>query len=180
MPISASGPVSLRLEDLRVLLGDCASWKSWTKAATAAAAKRHVHLIDIPSAASRGGYTREELTALRPLARVDEYEEDNRLVGGFVLERHALGAFVPSGKLILTFEDEVPAEDRDDPVAAKLRFMNNIGAVLLDLVDLGGGEGDYLSIHRVEKFGRVARAAEEDVETMGDYLQAQYVVHHGV
>jgi hypothetical protein len=179
MPIQATGIVSLRLEDLRALLGACASWRSWTKAADVAAAKRHVHLVDIPPSTSGSGYTRDELTALRPLARVDEYEEDNRLVGGLVLDRTALGGFVLSGKLVLTFEDEVPEEDADDPAAAKLRFMNNIGAVLKELADLGGGEGEYLSIHRVEKFGKVARASETDVETMGDFLQAQYVIHHG-
>ena len=180
MPVTPSGPISLRLEDLRTLLANCPAWRTWTGDATAELAKRHVHLVDIPPAPSAAGYSAADLAELRPFARVDEYEEADRLVGGFVLERVSLGAFMPSGKLVLTFEDEVPQEDANDPAAAKLRFMNNVGAVLKDLVDLGDGEGDYLSVHKVEKLGRIARATEEDVETMGDYLQAQYVIHHGI
>ena len=35
MPVTPTGPVSLPLENLRVLLANCASWQSWVGAANA-------------------------------------------------------------------------------------------------------------------------------------------------
>jgi hypothetical protein len=137
--------------------------------------------VDVSPAFTNGGYTLAELKELRPYARVNEFELEDKPGGqGWIADRIALGAFTHSGKLVLDFLGDVPEEDAGDPAAATLRFMNHVGAVLLDLQALGGGDGYFLSIHRIEKYQPFVRSDETEAETLGDYFRVQYLVHYGV
>lgn len=182
MPVEPSGPISLRLQQLKELLADCPAWQAWVgRAGNELVAGQHVYLIDTPPSEVAGGYTLAQLRTMRPFARVDEFELEDKPGGqAWVADRVALGAFSFSGKLILDFFDDVPEEDAGDPVAAKLRFMNNVGTVLLELLERGGGDEGPLSIHRVEKYQPFVRSDETEWETMGDYFRVQYLVHYGV
>ena len=105
MPITPSGVLSLKLDQLRTLVAACPSWRQWSKTDDADHARAKIHLVDLPPAEGRQGYTAEDLGALRPLVRIDEFEMDDRPGGGgFILERTAHGMFVPSGKLFLEFD----------------------------------------------------------------------------
>lgn len=182
MPIEASGPVSLPLENLRVLLSNCEAFREWTGDDTAEAAREHVHLVDLPRPADRGGYTPEELAELRPFAVIDEFALDDGRPGAdaWATERDALGGFVDSGKLLLRFEAEILAEDADDPADSKLLFYNRVGAVLQDMKLLGGGDTEYLSIHRMVRYHPAKRMSFERAATQGDVYEVTYVVWWGV
>lgn len=182
MPVEPAGPVSLKLQQLKDLLAASAAWQAWVgRAGNEQVAGEHVYLVDTPRSEDPDGYTLAQHKAMRPFARVDEFELEDKPGGqAWVARRVALGAFTFAGKLILDFVDDVPEEDAGDPVAAKLRFMNNVGLVLLDLLRLGGGDGEGLSIHGVEKYLPFVRSDETELATMGDYFRVQYLVHHDV
>ena len=95
-------------------------------------------------------------------------------------QREGLGAFVDSGKVLLRFEAVIPAEDADDPAAAKLLFYNRVGAVLQDLKSLGGGDTDYLSLHRIARYHPAARNALEAEDAQGDVYKVSYALWWGV
>ena len=181
MAIEPTGPVSLPLENLRLLVAACPAFQAWAGDATAEAAKAHVHLVDLPPAEDAGGYTRAELAELMPLAVVDEFALDGDRPGGdaWSSDRNGLGAFVDSGKLLLRFEAAVPEEDANDPAAAKLKFYNAVGAVLQDMKGLGGGDADYLSIHRIVRYHPATRTPVESENAQGDVFRVSYVVFWG-
>ena len=181
MPVTPSGPVSLPLEHLAVLLSNCAAFRAWTGDSTPALARLHVHLVDLPPAENPAGYTKAELTELRPLALVDEFVLDGGRPGAdaWESEREALGGWVDRGKLLLKLEALVPEEDANDPAAAKLKFMNDVGAILTDVKSLGGGDTDYLSIHRIVRYHPISRTRIEAVDAQGDAMSVSYVIWWG-
>jgi len=182
MAVTPTGQISLRLEDLRTLVANCAAWRSWTQTATVAAAKEKVYLVDLPPPAKDEAHEEEDLVARRPFAVVDEFEAPNDRSGAdaFVMDRASLGAFQLGGRLLLSFEDDVPPEDAGDPAAAKLRFMNNVGAVLQEIKALGAGENDLLSVHRVARWEPWRRSPKEEEPTQGDYMRVSFVVTWGI
>lgn len=183
MPVTPTGPISLPLENLKALLANCAAFRSWVGAADVAAARERIHLCGLPAPAAVGGaYGLDELESLRPFAVIDEFAfEDNRPGGdAWVSQRVALGAFVESGRLLVRFEDDVPAEDARDIAAAKLALMNRIGALVTEMRDLGGGDSEYLSIHRITRHHPFERADESQAGTQGDYWQVSYRVDWGI
>jgi hypothetical protein len=181
MPVTASGIVSLPLENLRILVANCDAFQTWTESADVATAKTRLHLI-APLAEDGRKFTAEELASLRPFAVIDEWRAPGGRQGGgsWVMDRHALGGYTPSGKLILTFEDAVADEDKDNHDEARLQFMNQLGAVLNEMLDLGGGDTDYLSIHRIERWDFYARSDETEKTPQGDFYWASYLIDWGV
>jgi hypothetical protein len=101
--------------------------------------------VDIERAEDRDTYAAEELRSLRPLARIDLFE-DERGYGGrpWFARRIAERQYQLGGRLILDFSDDVPPENLRNAAEAKLDFYNNVGAVLADLMDRAGSD-DYLT-----------------------------------
>ena len=78
------------------------------------------------------------------------------------------------------FQWTAPGFRGGDPAAAKLRFMNNVGAVLQEMKALGAGENDLLSVHRVARWEPWRRSPKEEEPTQGDYMRVSFVLTWGV
>lgn len=183
MPVAASGPVSLPLENLKVLLANCAAFRAWVGAADVTAARARIWLVDVPPPAAAGrSYTAAELSAKRPLAIIDEFEFEDGRPGGdaWGSQRVALGGFVESGRLLLRFEADVPTADVNDPASAKLSIMNQVGAVVSDMRNLGTGDNEYLSIHRITRHHPYARSDQAEAPTQKDHFSVSYRIDWGV
>lgn len=179
MPVTASGIVSLPLEKLRTIIANCAAFQAWTGTADVAEATTRLHLIG-PKAEDGRKFTAEELAELRPFGVIDEWRVPGRPGGGaWVMDRHAQGGYTPSGKLLLTFEDAVADDDSGNPDEARLAFMNRLGDVINEMLLLGGGDTEYLSIHRVERWEYYARGDETEAAPQGDFYWASYVIDWG-
>jgi hypothetical protein len=183
MPVSPTGPISLPLSHLRVLLADCAAFRSWVGAADQAAALARIHLCELPPPAAAGpGYTDDELVALRPCAVIDLWTSPR----GFGDEPQSwrrlgspAGPFAEAGKLALNLIDNVAAGDADSLVDAKFAFLNDVGATISDLLDLAGTDG-YLNVTSVEIYQGPGRADGKMLDTYGDHWLVQLLVHWGL
>jgi hypothetical protein len=181
MPVTASGPISLPLENGRTLIANCAAFRTWTGTADIAAAKNRIHLVDFEPPENGREYTADELAALRPYAEVDEFIPPDERPGGdpFVSQRQGYGAFVDAGKLLVRFFDNVDDVDAQNPSEARLQFMNKVGAVIAEIKELGGGDTDLLSVHRITRWEPYRRSDESEAETMGDFYRCSFVLTWG-
>jgi len=182
MPVSPTGPISLPLSHLRLLVADCTAFRTWVGAANQAAALAKIHLCELPAPAAPGsGYTTTELQTLRPCAIVDLWTP----IRGYGEQPQAWqmrgegGPFLESGKLTLDFLDDVDVTDAAVLSDAKFRFLNNVGAVVDQMLDLSGSDG-YLNANRIEVYQGPGRADERMQETYGDHWRVQLLVQWGV
>src|SRR5690606_34952370 len=120
----------------------------------AAAAAERVYLFDLPPAQEEDPtYTRAELSAKRPYARVSYYEPMDGAGGQpWRYDRVAVGTYREDGKLMLDIVADVPPTLADDAAAATVDFLNQVGAIMEELLDKGGGDSDFLNVHAVEVF----------------------------
>jgi hypothetical protein len=58
--------------------------------------------------------------------------------------------------------------------------MNVVVAILADMKALGGGDSDYLSIHRIVRYHPFSRTRLEAEQAQGDAFSVSYVVWWGV
>lgn len=180
MPVTATGPISLPLDNGAALLSQSAAFRTWVGAANVAAAKAKAYLVDLDVPPTNGReYHANELTALRPYATVDEFEFMDGRGGGeaFFSRRAGQGVFANGGKLLVRFfgNANVAATARDN----KVQFLNDVGGILSELEDLGGGDTDYLSVHEIVRWEAYRRASEDEVKSMGDFQIISYVLTWG-
>lgn len=180
MPVTPEGPLSLSLVNLQILVAACPSFQTWTGSADAAEALTRVHLVDIPAPdAGRSEYTVEQLQAMRPLARVNLFETPNGVGGqAWQSDRVAESAYSFSCRLVLDFLDNVGEDMVNDTPGAKLSFMNNVGAVIMDMLGLSGTNG-YLVIDRIEIFQSIARSDQTLAAAQGDFYRTQLLLQCG-
>jgi hypothetical protein len=187
MPVTASGPISLPLEYGRILVANCAAFRSWGGASSVAKAMERIHLVDVPPPEGGGSYSIDELEALRPYVTIDQFALPGSRQGGdgWMSVRRGQGAFVDGGKLLLRFFDNVPPEDQHNAAEARLLFMNRLGGVLQEMKLKGGGDGvdadgnPLLSVHGMSIWEPFRRAFEDEVPTMGDFYACGVAVTWG-
>jgi hypothetical protein len=100
-------------------------------------------------------------------------------------------AYADSGKLMWDLVADVQDEDAKNFADCKLRFMNDVGAIIagvkqranqadyLTAAEIAAGVGGF-SIHGIELFQGPRRADETEVATQGDHWRAQFIVHWGL
>ncbi len=192
MPVTPTGPLSLPMESLRVLLANVEAFQTWTGEDDATGAKTRIHLVDLPAAESDdGGYSIEELQALRPGAVIDLWSPER----GFGDEpwaatRFAESAYIDVSKLTIDLGANIPEEDARNAADAKLQFLNDTGAVIAGLLDLAG-QTAYLTeediaagigglvIRKVEIY-QLGRSDETKTPAWGDHYRLQLLVHVGI
>lgn len=192
MPVVGTGELSIPLENLRALLAHSAAFRTWVGAADAAAAKDRIHLVDLPPPEDGREFTLEELRGLRPLAQIDLWTPERGWgEQPWMTQRVADCTYADGGKLTLDLVQDILEEDAANFADCKLRFMNEVGAVLrdikqmanqtdhLDAGEIAAGIGG-IGIHRIEVFQGPARADEAQVQTQGDHWRVQLLVHWGL
>jgi len=143
--VTPTGIYSLLLEDLRDLLAACASWRTWTAAADAAAAKALVYRSETDRA------TAGDVFALVGFG--DDAEFESSLHGRGTLKLRFM-ANVP---------DALKDEDGEFEIGeAETDFSNHVGAVLAELLALGG-TGGYLYVRNVASEAAPQGPSEDDV-----------------
>lgn len=124
MAVTPTGNLSLPLSKLKALLAASSTWISWV---TAPLASTNIYLVSEPNLPAR------------PFALISHEARG----GALRLARHALGAVaagMPSGRLLLTIEDEIASLSGDDaPVDEEYTFTNKVGAVIEEMSNLAQG-----------------------------------------
>lgn len=178
MPVAPEGLWAVTLEHLRDLLAELPAWQAWAGVGGAnavARAKARTHAVDLPPPEQGVDreYTPDELTLLRPFAVVDTMQ------GGLRLRKIAESQFTQGGSLVLCLEDNISDSDLADPAAAKIKFMNRVGAVIGDLLDYAGVDG-RLNVTGVDLLTDVERSSLDEVPTHGERLFVYLKIDYGV
>src|SRR5690606_15885617 len=118
----------------------------------AAEAAEHIFLVDAgpPTEGNdRGGYSRGDLEAIRPAAFIDfpppELQDDEV----FMAPRIGSGFHAHYGRLNIAIDDDVPAELEGKFAQSKLRFLEYLGRLLIDLEEMSD-RGNYLIIGNLQ------------------------------
>lgn len=145
MTVTPTGILSLPLDNARTLIANSATWQNWVGAADADAAKEHIHIAG-PPPPSGEYFSDAEMNNLWPLC-VLALPPDGQ---GFAVRREGDGTdlVMPQrGMVMAMFEDGVDGENENSPGDAEFAFLNEIGGVLGDMLDLAGtgdGTNQYL------------------------------------
>lgn len=172
-----TGPISLAQQRARIMLADCATFRSWVGAANQTEALASIHLKSMATVPA----TAAAWIAARPLCVVD-MPADN----GYSTERVAggLGAcYVESGQIMLSFEAELA--DADDESDSRVVFENKLGAIFSEMWALSGTDGTttvgettaYLTIDQLELVLGPEGAADDEQATQSNYLLAIAILH---
>ena len=161
--VTASGPLSLPVENLRILLSNSPDFRTLVGAADAAGALGYIHYP-----------YRDATDYARPLALLEGCEAWNAR-----LEAHgAQGTYLHDGEIALTLERDVDSayqakgEERD----AYLAFTNVVGAIV---ADLEANAVPYLDVRTVRFADRPRRVTREDQAQGRDYYRAVLIVEWG-
>lgn len=150
------GPV----ENLRTLIASSTTFQTLVGEATAAAAKAHIHVPAIETAAA--------VKAARPFALIGQGER-------FDLERTSATNFRPSGSLIFLLEDDVAAGTAE---AVEKAFCKTIGDIFTDILTLSN-DGAYLAVTGIRQIEGPMRADKKTRQAEGDFYQAVYSIEWG-
>lgn len=167
MPVTPTGSLSLPLGALRTMLSNCAAFRTWVGAANPTEALESIFLVGLPGPENGEAYTPSELEELRPCAVIDFFDPGGRGLRAFTLNSLAQSDFEESGMLALDLMDDINPGDAASFEDAKIRFMNNAGAVLAELMDLSGTGGN-LHLHMIELGLGPRRTSIEGQATRGD------------
>jgi len=131
--------LSLAQEGLRVMLGDCATFRGLCGADDREEALSHLHHEGLPAPAEGSEHSKQELEAYRPYGVI--YTDERN---GFKRRRASTGSFASSGRLKLRLYRSCPEAYEDEPTSdANLDWKNLIGQIVAELCALaiaGGPE----------------------------------------
>lgn len=161
--VTPAGLFSLPLVRLQSLLANCAAFQTWTNTLNATDAAARVHLVE---AALEGDNAVDFPCAV--IWQGDDF-------GLQVIAGGARNHFADSGSLILWLEAEVPAEYESDPRNAQLHFMNDVGAILLDMMELAGSD-DYLNIVGMDLTFGPAESDERKKQSLGQRMACEFEI----
>lgn len=157
MPQTPSGLMSLPLDHLRRLVSACEAFQTWTGAADATEALEHIHMVELPQG-----------DLVRPFALIgfgDRWKSEQR----------SIQLYTKTGELFLMFEDDVAAADQASAADALFGFMNPMGDVVSEMLQLAGTD-DYLNVLEMEMEVPPIRENEEDAQIAEDYYNAIFNV----
>jgi hypothetical protein len=177
MTTNPQGPLSAAQQNLRSLLADCEQFRLWTGQPSQDLALGRIFVEGLPPPADdRESHAREELDGLRPNVIVSMARER-----GFLRVRDGFGAWKDSGRLLLQFEQALPAELADDRAEADRRFENTIGLILDEmcrLSDQAGQAESYLVIERLQILEGPFRTHPDEIATYGDVQAIDVLVEY--
>lgn len=128
--IPPSGPISLRMDAVRKMLSESATFQDWTESADPTAALTRIHMFEVSG-------------ATRPFALIvvgDDQMAQSLGVGGDTV------TFSVKGSVGLILDAQIPSDDEDidSAEAAGFWFTNAVGNIMLDLEQLFNKTGHNL------------------------------------
>ena len=154
--MTATGPLSVPVDALRTLVSESSTFQTWTGAANAAQALNSIFLVSADESETR------------PLALINTGPD-------WRITRNAQSAAIPSGGLLISFEDDVTGSD----AAAAEDFLNQCGGVLSDIMTASGTSGT-ICIHDILFETPPSRATEDDEVAQGDFFYVRFNVMWGI
>lgn len=170
MPVTPTGPLSGPLEHARTLLANCPTWQAWTATANPSAAAAKVHLVG--QEAPSGGWTKANLQAARPWAIID-LDPGTEAFKATAFNRHR------SGRILVGFEREIPAEYASSYPDAQIDFQNGLGAIVQEMFGLVTGDGAYLRVKNITLVEGPTMLDDDAIETLGNYLSSVLALDWG-
>lgn len=176
MTTAATNLLALAQNNLRVSLADCATFRTWVGAEgddSQQQARDRIHDEGLPEPPLGVTFGLADLQALRPHAVISTL--------GLHSEHGSTGSvfgFDDSGILVLRLEQDVPQDIAHDMAEIGRRFTNTIGAIWDELKALSGG-GGYLAIESIDMPEPWGRSAEQDAESMGDFVRVELTITWG-
>lgn len=133
----SDGALSLSKGYLRATIADCTAFRTWTSAATQAAALARIYRDVLPLPATAGKFTLAELEKLRPYCLIwSEQLKDTRI---------ATATYESLGVLTARFVWDIPRLIRDQPDEAVRQLEVTVGEIVEEMEALAGTAG-YLNI----------------------------------
>lgn len=168
MSVTPTGLLAAPLENARQLLAHSSTWQTWTgHSANPTLAAGHVHLI-APTAPDEETYDASELALLRPGAVVSPGPQ-------WAATLRACQGYTGGGSVHLHIEAAVNPLYEDSESDSELDFLNNLGAVIHEMLALDEGLG-YLVPTVIRMMEPPQRMSIEDRESEGDYYQADLLL----
>lgn len=161
MAVTPTGILSLPLLHLLNSLANSSSFRTWSGAANVAAAKTLIHYVSFPVTAPPWAsidWDRSSNFSATATGLNNQYEQEGTL--SLILRG------VPLAETDLSAEDE------------QIRFMNSVGAILLDILQLSANvteTDNYLNITAVTH-GFPERPTDQMQATQGDFIQVVLIV----
>lgn len=166
MPIDPTGPLSEQLAAVEALLAATPAWQAWVgHAGDPDAARESVYVVGMMPADGAAAFTADELIEMRPFAVVD-FDTSGQ---GFAFPSLALGQYPANGRILLSFEDNVPDEDRREMKDVAYDFLNHAGAVLAGMLATAV-DGPHPVIQSANVRLGPRRASLQEAETKGDHM----------
>jgi len=157
MAVSPTGPLSLPLGHLKMLLAASSTFANWIGSS-------HVRFVEVTAAEDKD---------LRPWALIDQGSDWERTK--FAADAARLRG---GGSLLLRILADVPTEHADDAADSQFWFTNQLGVVVQEIEELAGSDA-YLNVTGVNLI-ELERADESVVNTEGDYVTALFEVSWGI
>lgn len=171
-----AGSLMLAQDNARKTLGDVTAFRTWAGAANQAEALARIYHDGLPPPADREAYTKDELELYRPCALIWT-DPDN----GFSTEILSTSGdsfdAVAFGKIVISLEENVPADIADDLAEVDIRFKNSVGQIVDGLWDLFGKAG-YLACLKMDLDGP-QRVRPDNEPDQGDWMIAILTLHWG-
>lgn len=164
--VTATGPFSLPLENLRTLLANAAAFQTLVGAATANEA-----LASIYRAAKDNPDNSVPFAVVRwPVPAEWNRTSDS---GG------AANYFVESGAMEIIIQNPIPTALLSDSALAELHFLEQIGPIVRDM-ELLAGSGTYLNAYHFVPTMGPGRTHPKEKESRGQFYQVVIRVEYGV
>ena len=154
MPLTASGGLSLPLENLRTLLSNCTTFQTWTGTATPAAAAARIYLW---------GYdgTPTYPTAIVFWGDANSYDSEAIASGG----PNQFGVRADCDLIFLANIDTTYTTYASSFEQCMMAFCNDVGGIIDSMKDLAGS-GAYLNIESIRKIAGPSRSDKSDTQNL--------------
>lgn len=164
-----AGSIMLAQDNAKNTLADVPAFQTWAGAADQAEALARIYHDGLPPPADRESYTKAELELYRPCALIWTDQD-----GGFSTEAVSTSGNVfdatAFGKIMISIEENVPADIAHDLAEIDIRFKNSVGLIMDGLWDLFGGAG-YLACLKMDMDGP-QRVQPDNEHDQGDWMIA--------
>lgn len=166
---TAEGPIALAETYLGNMVADSARFRTITGASDRTTALNRIHFGALPPPAVGGTFTRSELEKYRPYAVIytDEDEGFRRVLSSVSDHNN----YDDHGAVMMVLEMDVAENTRNNPAEVARAFINIMGVLLDEMVQMSGQAG-YLDVQTMAVEFGPARSHEEDYSKRGDYVSA--------
>ena len=165
MAVTPSGMLSLPIKSMEDLIANTSAFQAWVGAGDVATARGSIYKMALPKPSDGDTYTTSEIAALWPFVII----APNPTGGAFSADKVADAdpVLLDRGSILVHWENAVATEDDDEPDPL-YQFLNDVGGILNDMLNLSG-TSTYLNVRSYNTLDGPNRATEDAHAGLGDY-----------